>query len=314
MSARHPAPPDAASANLVDRLAPAFLLPWLRLARLDRPIGAWLLFWPCACSLALALTTTAPAPHHLRLLLLLALGALLMRAAGCTWNDLIDRDIDRQVQRSRARPLASGSLSAKQALAFLAALLLVALLVLLQFNAFSVILGLAVVPLVCFYPFAKRFTALPQLFLGISFAWGALFGWSAVTGSLAAAPLCLYIACVAWIIGYDTIYALQDRQEDALLSLGSSALLWGESSRAAVAVCYGIACLALLATGVFAGSGGLFYVGLLTVAWHCLWQVRRLDVDDPQLCLRLFQSNSEVGALMFLALFGGAWSASWGAG
>ena len=310
MLARHSAtPPDAAGANLVDRFAPPALRPWLRLARLDRPIGAWLLFWPCACSLALALTDIAFAPHHIRLLLLLALGALLMRAAGCTWNDLIDRDIDRQVQRSRSRPLASGSLTAKQALLFLAAQLLAALLILLQFNAFTVILCLVAVPLVCFYPFAKRVTALPQLFLGITFAWGALVGWSAMTGGLATAPLFFYIACVAWVIGYDTIYAMQDKQEDALLSLGSSALLWGESSRAAVAVCYAVACFALLAAGFSSGSGWLFHAGLLPVALHFFWQVLRMDSRDPHLCLRLFQSNRELGALMFLTLLGGAWSA-----
>ena len=305
-------PPDAAAGNLVDRLAPPGLRPYLRLARLDRPIGAWLLFWPCAWSLALALTPPeAPAfsSRHLWLLLLLALGSLLMRGAGCSWNDFVDRDIDRQVRRSRARPLAAGSLAPGAALAFLALQLLAAFAILLQFNAFTMLLCLAAVPLVCFYPFAKRVTSLPQLFLGIAFGWGALAGWSAVAGSLAWPALFLYVACIAWIIGYDTIYAMQDKEDDALLSLGSGALLWGEAGRGAVAVCYGIAFLALLAAAWLAGSGWLLYACLPLVAAHFLWQVACLDTRDAALCLRLFQSNRGLGGLVLLALAGGAWSA-----
>ena len=305
-------PPDAAGKNLVDRFAPAGLQPYLRLARLDRPIGSWLLFWPCAWSLVLALTPSdAPAfsPHHLWLLLLLALGSVFMRGAGCSWNDFIDRDIDRKVQRSHSRPLAAGSLAPGAALAFLALQLLAAFVIVLQFNIFTIFLCLAVMPLVCFYPFAKRITPLPQLFLGITFGWGALAGWSAVAGSLAWPVLFLYAACIAWIIGYDTIYAMQDKEDDALLSLGSSALLWGEASRRAVAVCYGVAFLALLGAAYLAGSGALFYACLPLIGAHFVWQVARLDTQDPALCLRLFQSNRELGCLVLLALAGGLWSA-----
>ena len=294
-------------------LLPAGLQPYLRLARFDRPIGSWLLFWPCAWSLVLALTPpNAPAfsPHQIWLLLLLAFGSLLMRGAGCSWNDLVDRDIDRQVRRSRSRPLAAGSLTPKAALVFLGLQLLAALAILLQFNTFTILLCLAVMPLVCFYPFAKRITSLPQLFLGITFGWGALVGWSAVAGSLAWPALLLYVACIAWIIGYDTIYAMQDKEDDALLSLGSSALLWGEASRGAVAVCYAIAFLALFGAAYLAGSGWLLHVCMALVAGHFIWQVARLDARDPALCLRLFQSNRDLGGLVLLALAGGAWSAS----
>lgn len=306
-------PPDADARNLVDRLAPVRLLPYLRLARFDRPIGSWLLFWPCAWSFALAFALPeAPefSLHHAWLFSLLALGSWLMRGAGCSWNDLVDRDIDRQVQRSQVRPLAAGSLTSKAALVFLALQLLVAFVILLQFNGFTIILCLAAMPLVCFYPFAKRFISLPQLFLGITFNWGALAGWSAIENSLAAPALVLYIACIAWIIGYDTIYALQDKEDDAFLGLGSSALFWGEASRIAVAMCFVIAFSGWVCAGYLAGSGWLFYVCLPLVAAHFAWQIVRLDIHDSHLCLRLFQSNRELGFLVLLAIAAGAWSAS----
>ena len=303
------APTDAVPGNLVDRIAPTLTQPYLRLARYDRPIGAWLLFWPCAWALTLAMTSSEVGVGHVGLLLLLGVGAILMRGAGCCWNDIIDQDIDREVHRSQARPLASGVLSRRDAVVFLLLQLAAAFLILLQFNSFTILLCLAAMPLVFFYPFAKRVTSLPQLFLGLTFAWGALAGWSAVNASLALPAVILYVGCVAWIIGYDTIYAHQDSDDDALLGLGSSALFWGEGSRTAVAVCYSVAFLALMLAAWLSASGWLFYLCAPFIAAHFIWQVERLDVGDSDLCLRLFRSNRELGGLVFLALLLGAWSA-----
>lgn len=306
-------PSDSVAKNLVSRLAPPSLQPYLRLARFDRPIGAWLLFWPCAWSFALAFTPPSGpvlSSYHAWLLLLLALGSLIMRGAGCCWNDFVDRDIDRQVHRSRSRPLAAGFLAPKAAFIFLALQLVIAFVILLQFNTFTIVLCLAAMPLVFFYPFVKRITSLPQFFLGVTFSWGALVGWSAITNSLAAPSIALYLACIAWIIGYDTIYALQDKEDDALLGLGSSALFWGEASRNAVAACFGTAIIGLLGAGYLAGIGWPFYVCMLLVAAHFFWQVVRLDLHDSGLCLRLFHSNRDLGCLVFIAIVSGAWSVS----
>ena len=248
--------------------------------------------------------------RHVGILLLLGLGALLMRGAGCSWNDILDRNIDKQVDRSKSRPLAAGSISLTQAFAFLFAQLAIAFVVLLQFNFFTVALALLVMPLVIFYPLAKRVTYMPQLVLGFTFAWGALVGWSAVTGTLAIAPFILYAGCIAWTVGYDTIYAHQDSRDDAMLGLGSSALLWGESSRIAVGVCYVIAAVALVLAAVFAGSGWMFYACMPLIIAHLLWQLIRFDSEDASACSRVFRSNRDLGALVTLALALGAWSAA----
>ena len=312
MQNQHAETPNASRGNLAMRIAPARAKPFLELARYDKPIGTWLLFFPCAWAFVLAMTSIGVSKlsiQHVGILLLLGLGAVLMRGAGCSWNDILDRNIDREVERSKSRPLASQSISLTQAFVFLFAQLVAAFIVLLQFNFFTVALALVVVPLVIFYPFAKRVTRMPQLVLGITFAWGALVGWSAITGTLALAPVILYIGCIAWTVGYDTIYAHQDSRDDAILGLGSSALLWGESSRLAICICYFIAASALALAAAFAGSGWMFYACMLLIIAHLLWQLIRFNSDDASACLRVFQSNRDLGALVTFALVLGAWSA-----
>ncbi len=266
--------------------------PYALLMRLDRPIGAWLLFLPALWAFALA----APgALEGLRLTLLFGLGAVLMRGAGCVVNDLWDRDIDQRVERTRGRPLASGAVTPRQALVFLAGLLLVSLLILVQLNRAAILLGLLSLVPVVLYPLAKRVTNWPQAMLGLTFGWGAPMGLAAATGGVDAATALLYAATICWILGYDTIYAHQDREDDALVGIGSTALRFGEHTPAFLAACYG-ATLALLAlTGWQAGLGPWFFAGLVLPAALLARQVAVIDIHDPVLCLRLFHANREVG-------------------
>lgn len=293
---------DAAPSNWVDRIAPAPWRPFLRLARADRPIGAWLLFWPCAWSSGLAAVAGGAPIPNLWHLALFAIGSVAMRGAGCTYNDLVDRDIDAQVARTRSRPLPSGQVTARGAAIWLAALLLVGLAVLLSLPPFAILVGFASVLPVALYPFMKRITWWPQAMLGVCFGWGALMGWAATFESLSAAPLALHAAAFLWIIGYDTIYAHQDKEDDALVGVGSTALLFGRQTRPIVGMFYtGAAACAALAV-FFAGGGLLAYCGVAGFAAHCAWQIARLDIDDPGLCLKLFKSNREAGALLFVGL------------
>ena len=283
----------------VERL-PAGLRPYAVVARWDRPIGTWLLLLPCWWSTALA-----PGGPDLRLLLLFALGAIAMRGAGCTVNDLADRDLDARVERTRHRPLASGELRPGQALVFLAVQLLVGLLVLLTLNPFTIALALASVPLIVIYPFMKRVTWWPQAFLGITFNWGALVGWSAITGGLAPAALVLYAAGFFWTLGYDTIYAHQDKADDALIGVRSSARRLGDRTRPWLWVFYGIAMSLLVLAGALAGLGLAFYLLMALVGLHFAWQVRTVDLDDPRSCLARFRSNRDAGLLALAAILAG---------
>ncbi|MBN2361462.1 MAG: 4-hydroxybenzoate octaprenyltransferase [Deltaproteobacteria bacterium] len=283
----------------VDRL-PEGLRPFAVLARWDRPIGTWLLLWPCWWALALA-----PGWPDLRLLALFAIGAVAMRGAGCVINDLADRDLDARVERTRHRPLASGELTIGQALAFLALQLLVGLLVLLSFNPSTILLGFASLPLVIAYPFMKRITWWPQAFLGLTFNWGALVGWSAVTGDLAAPALTLYVAGFFWTLGYDTIYAHQDKVDDALIGVKSSARWLGDATPRWLWIFYGVALLLIGVAGWLAGMRLGFFLVLVAAGVHLAWQVRTLDLDDVGSCLVRFRSNREFGWLVFLALLAG---------
>ena len=283
----------------VDRL-PQWLRPFAVLARWDRPIGTWLLLWPCWWAVALA-----PGWPDLRLLALFAIGAIAMRGAGCVINDLADRDLDAKVARTRHRPLASGRLSAGQAVAFLILQLLVGLIVLLNLNRFSVVLGLASMPLVIAYPFMKRITWWPQAFLGLTFNWGALVGWSAVTGELAAPAVTLYVAGILWTLGYDTIYAHQDKVDDALIGVKSSARWLGAATIPWLWRFYAAALLLIGLAGWLVAMGPGFYLMLLLAGGHLVWQVRTLDLDDPMSCLARFRSNRAFGLLVFLALLAG---------
>ncbi len=293
---------DAGARNWVDRFAPAPLIPYLRLARADRPIGFFLLAFPCFWSVALAARSLGEAYPDPALLILFAVGALVMRAAGCTYNDIIDRDIDAQVTRTQGRPLPSGQVSVGSAIVFMVALSLIGFFVLLNFNSFTIWLGLGVLPVVALYPFVKRFSYWPQAVLGLAFNWGALLGWTSVLGRLDWAAVLLYAGAVAWTIGYDTIYAHQDRDEDSILGLKSTALRFGRSTRTWLAVFYSVAWLAITAAGVMAHAGTAFLLGMVAAGAHLAWQVLTLDIDDPENCLERFRSNRDFGALVFGAI------------
>jgi 4-hydroxybenzoate polyprenyltransferase len=294
--------PDAPVGNWVDRLAPAAAKPYLRLARFDRPIGAWLLLFPAWWSQALAelsLGRSYPNPWYL---LLFLVGAFVMRGAGCTYNDIVDRDYDARVARTAARPIPSGQVSVAAAFAFLVLQCLVGLLVLLQFNWFTVALGSSSLLLIAVYPFSKRLTFWPQAVLGLTFKWGALVGWAAVTGSLALPALVLYAGSVLWTIGYDTIYAHQDKEDDALLGLKSTALRFGEATPRWLVALYAGAIALWGAAGLLAGAGPVFLVTLGLIAIQLAWQIATLDMDDSGNCLARFKSNRLVGWLLLAGL------------
>jgi 4-hydroxybenzoate polyprenyltransferase len=265
--------------------------------RLDRPIGAWLLFWPCAWSVALA----GVGRGGVALILWLALGAFAMRSAGCVYNDIVDRDLDRQVERTRLRPLASGRASLRGAWLLLVTLSLVGLLVLVQLKPAAQLVALLSLAPVAAYPFMKRITWWPQAWLGLVFSWGALVGWPAVTGELAAPALLLYAGSVAWVVGYDTIYALQDREDDALVGVKSSALALGERAQIGVAAFY-LAALFFWAGAIwFVRPQGLALLALAPMALHLLWQAATLRQEDGADALAKFRANRFAGLLMFLA-------------
>jgi 4-hydroxybenzoate polyprenyltransferase len=292
--------------NWVDRAAPPWSRPYLRLARLDRPIGSWLLLIPCWWSAGLAAIAARDPLPSLWHLLLFFIGAFAMRGAGCTWNDIVDRDLDGRVERTRSRPIPSGQVTAAQAMAFLVAQALVGLAVLLQFNRFAIGAGIASLGIVVVYPFMKRITYWPQIVLGLAFSWGALMGWAAAFGRLDAPALVLYAGAIAWVIGYDTIYAHQDREDDALIGIKSTALLFGPRTKAMLAVFYSLAVGLIGVSGLLAGARAAFAVGLAAFAGHLAWQIVRLDIADPDRCLRLFKANRDAGLVLFAAMLADA--------
>ena len=295
-----------ATGNWVDTLAPPWSRPYLRLARLDRPIGFWLLLMPCWWSAALA----AGVSHHVsRLPLVIALffvGAFVMRGAGCTWNDITDRDLDAKVERTRSRPIPAGQVSVPQALVFLVVQALIGLAVLLQFNRFAVATGIASLAIVAVYPFMKRITWWPQVVLGLAFSWGALMGFAVTLGRIDAAALFLYAGSIAWVIGYDTIYAHQDAEDDALIGVKSTARLFGERTHQALIVFYALAVVLIGVAMRLAGAGLFAWIGLAAFAAHLGWQIARLTISDPALCLRVFKSNRDAGLLLFLGFLADA--------
>ncbi len=293
---------DAARGNWVDRYAPEAWRPYLRLARMDRPIGTWLLLFPCWWSLALAQVDEGRPYPSLWLLLLFAIGALVMRGAGCAYNDYVDRDYDAQVERTASRPIPSGQVAPEEALRFVIALSLIGFLVLVQFNWFTIFLGIASLALVAVYPFMKRYTYWPQVVLGLAFNWGALVGWTAVKGSLDWAPFVLFLGGVAWTIGYDTIYAHQDAEDDLMLGLKSTALRFGDNTPTWVGGFYSAAVVLWTVAAFLAGAHLIFFFALALVALQLAWQVSTLDTTDSQNCLWRFRSNRDVGAALFLGL------------
>jgi 4-hydroxybenzoate polyprenyltransferase len=295
---------DAPRGNWVDSYAPAPMRPYLRLSRADRPIGTWLLFAPCLWGIALAGMAGAPQVWDIWLIVSCGLGALLMRGAGCTWNDLADRDIDAQVARTRSRPLPSGQVSPRGAQLWMVAQALIAALILFSYNWLAIGLGIASLALVAIYPFAKRFTWWPQAFLGLAFNWGALLAYGAQAGHVSVAAVLLYGAGIAWTLYYDTIYAHQDREDDAMIGVKSTARLFGAQTRpwlwgfAAAAVV--LLALAVMFSGAGSAAMGVGFAGVAAFGGHIIWQMRGLNLDDPAACLRAFRANRDTGLLLGL--------------
>ncbi len=298
---------DAPSNNWVYSALPRALWPYAQLARWDRPVGWQLLMWPCLWSAALAGGTAAslgsfsPARFLLHVFLFAA-GAIAMRGAGCTYNDLVDHEIDMEVARTRSRPLPSGRVTRAQAKAFMILQALAGFIILLQFNAFTIFVGLVSLTLVAIYPFAKRFTDWPQFFLGLAFSWGAIMGWAAEFGTLSLAAVILYAAAIAWTIGYDTIYAYQDREDDALIGVRSTARRFGDNPRPWLIGLYGLTVVLMLFAFFAAGAGFLAYLGLAVAAVMLAYQILVLDIHDPLQCLALFKFNSVIGLIVFAGL------------
>lgn len=308
---------DAPSGHWVYRALPRGMWPYAQLARWDRPIGWWLLLWPCWWSTALAATafarpgdplmTLLPSPVTLVLFLV---GAVAMRGAGCTYNDIVDESIDAEVERTRSRPLPSGQVRRRQAWIFLIVQALIGLAVLLQFNGFAIVLGLCSLAVVAVYPFMKRITNWPQLVLGLAFSWGALMGWAVEFGDLDGPAIMLYLGSILWVIGYDTIYAHQDKEDDAIVGVRSTARLFGENTKIWLTGLYGFALMFFAIAFAAAEAPMPALAGLVAAGAHMARQVYVLDIDNPAQCLRLFHSNKVVGWLIFLGLVaGGAWMA-----
>jgi 4-hydroxybenzoate polyprenyltransferase len=291
-----------ATGNWVDTRAPSWSRPYLRLSRLDRPIGSWLLLMPCWWSATLAAGIAGEVRQLPVTLALFFAGAFVMRGAGCTWNDITDRDLDALVERTRSRPIPAGQVSVRQAAVFLVVQALIGLAVLLQFNRFAVMTGIASLVIVAVYPFMKRITWWPQIVLGLAFSWGALMGFAVTLGRIDAPALLLYLGSIAWVIGYDTIYAHQDAEDDALIGIKSTALLFGPRTRRALMVFYAAAVVLIGVAFALSGARWPAWIGLAAFAGHLVSQIKRLDISDPALCLRVFKSNRDAGLLLFAGL------------
>ena len=295
-----------ATGNWVDTRAPPWSRPYLRLARFDRPIGSWLLLMPCWWSAALAAGVAGDIGRLPFTIVLFFVGAFVMRGAGCTWNDITDRDLDALVERTRSRPIPAGQVSVPQAVTFLVLQALIGLTVLLQFNRFAVMTGIASLVIVAIYPFMKRITWWPQIVLGLAFSWGALMGFAVLLGRIDAAALWLYAGSISWVIGYDTIYAHQDAEDDALIGIKSTALLFGARTKPALMAFYALAVVLIGIALALTHAGAFAWIGLAVFAAHLVWQIARLDISDTALCLRVFKSNRDAGLLLFLGLLADA--------
>ena len=295
-----------ATGNWVDTRAPPWSRPYLRLARFDRPIGSWLLLMPCWWSAALAAGVAGDIGRLPFTIVLFFVGAFVMRGAGCTWNDITDRDLDALVERTRSRPIPAGQVSVPQAVTFLVFQALIGLTVLLQFNRFAVMTGIASLVIVAIYPFMKRITWWPQIVLGLAFSWGALMGFAVLLGRIDAAALWLYAGSISWVIGYDTIYAHQDAEDDALIGIKSTALLFGARTKPALMAFYALAVVLIGIALALTHAGAFAWIGLAVFAAHLVWQIARLDISDTALCLRVFKSNRDAGLLLFLGLLADA--------
>jgi 4-hydroxybenzoate polyprenyltransferase len=295
---------DAIDGSWVYRNAPNAIRPYLKLARMDRPVGTWLLLWPCWWSLSLAgsnLIVNDPL-YFIYLLVIFGTGALAMRGAGCTYNDIVDRDFDGQVERTKSRPIPAGEITIKQAWFFLVFQCLIGLLVLLQLGVFAIWVGLASLILVAIYPFMKRITYWPQAWLGLTFNWGALVGWATINGSIGASPVILYFGCLFWTLGYDTVYAHQDKEDDAMVGVKSTALALGTNTKPWLLVFYGIFTISLFLSGLLANAGVIYYISASIAGLHLGRQILAVDIDNPDSCLKIFRSNIFFGWIIFAGI------------
>jgi 4-hydroxybenzoate polyprenyltransferase len=297
---------DIPQNSTVERLLPAWAIPYSRLMRLDRPIGTWLLLLPGWWGIWMGLSqpgTTLQAAIWLSVLF--AVGALIMRGAGCVVNDIVDRDFDAQVTRTATRPIPSGQVSVFRAVAFVGCLAGLGLIILLQMNKLTWLVGCSSLVLIVIYPFAKRFTGFPQAFLGLTFNYGALMGWTAVTGMLSTPSILMYIAGFFWTIGYDTIYAHQDKGDDVRIGVKSTALTFGDKTKIYIVLCYCLTLALLAAAGYLAELGWGFYPGLALTGFFLIWHVRATDINDPSNCLKQFKATKFTGMIFLLAIFAG---------
>ncbi len=294
---------DAGRDNWVERLLPSATQPYAQLMRLDRPIGWWLLLLPCWWGLFLAQVSQGGGLPSLWFAFLFLVGAIVMRGAGCTLNDIVDRNYDGRVARTKSRPIPSGRVSVKQAFIFLAAQSLLGLAVLSQFNFHTIVLAMASLLIVAIYPFMKRITNWPQLVLGLAFNWGALAGWSAIQGSLSWPPVLIYLGGIFWTLAYDTIYAHQDREDDVLIGVKSTAVRFGENTRGWLGGFFSLALVSIAAAFWLAGASFIAHMGVVLAALHAGWQIQRFETDNSTLCLRLFKSNRDFGLIIATFLF-----------
>ena len=296
------APQDAIKGSWVDRYAPLQVRPMLRLARADRPIGTWLLLWPCLWAITMA--TDEGSMPNFELMVLFALGAIFMRGAGCTLNDIIDRKFDGLVERTALRPIPSGQISVVGAFIFLCLQLAGGLWVLLQLNPFAQIIGASSLGLVVIYPFMKRITYWPQFILGLTFNWGAFLGWASVTGASELGTIYLYAGGVFWTLGYDTIYAHQDKEDDMMIGIKSTALKLGRASKLFIFLFYTIAVILFAMAGHASGQGGFYMLGVSFMIIHLIFQIRSVNLDNPESCLEVFRLNTWTGLILFAGVFG----------
>jgi len=303
MSSNDPIPAgkvaDAEDKHWVDHLLFAKLRPYARLARFERPIGWWLLLLPGWWAIALAQITAGGEIVNIKLLTLFLIGAIAMRGAGCTFNDIVDRDFDGKVERTRSRPIPSGQVSVKQAIFFLIGLSLIGFVILLQLNPTAIWYGIASLGLVAIYPFMKRYTYWPQIFLGLAFNWSALVGWAAVTNEVPLAAWVLWFGGIMWTLAYDTIYAHQDKEDDVRIGVKSTALKLGDQTGKWLILFFTSSLVLIDTAGWLAGAGILFHVGVAGAAMHGIWQLRLLDTDNQDICLKLFRSNRNFGLIIF---------------
>ncbi len=301
------APEDTVRSSWVHKLSPDYAWGYLQLMRADRPIGTWLLLWPCLWSIVLAshYHGSSDLLPNIQLIILFSVGAFVMRGAGCVVNDLWDREADAKVERTKSRPLPSGRVTVTGAFVFLACLCIIGLIILLQLNRFTQIVGAFSLILIVTYPLMKRITYWPQLMLGFTFNWGALMGWAAVSQTIEPPALLLYAGGIFWTLGYDTIYAHQDKDDDEAIGVKSTALRFKDKTHLWISAFYVLTFLLFLTAGWASQMGLVFYTGLIIAGCHLIYQVRKLDIDDRELCLKLFKSNHHFGFLVFLSILAG---------